>query len=320
MEPLAFIEVLGRSNEVLVRHPVYRWPARVGRAYDADVILDDPFVAPRHLQIEPAADGRFAVSHLQSVNGVSLPPSRKRVASAEVGPDDFVRLGQTQIRVRAPSYAVRPELPLRSTAIYRRPWSFALMFAVLLGLVVWNGWVVAIHPEERGTLVFPTVVLVVAVTIWISIWALVSRTVGGRANFAAHGFVACAGLAALLSSEKLFEYLSFALGANWPGAIGTVAVAAVFAYMIYRHLRLNSRASNRRLGVAAVIASAVAYGAVAGLEYAGRAARQGLQQYDAILKAPVFLMVSGISPEAFLIEGERLKHAVDAVAREGPTR
>jgi hypothetical protein len=100
VEPLGFIEILGRHNDVLARHAVYRWPARVGRGYDAEVILDDPFVAPRHASIEPAADGRFRIADLQSVNGFSLPPSAQRVAEAEVGPDDVVRLGRTQIRIR----------------------------------------------------------------------------------------------------------------------------------------------------------------------------------------------------------------------------
>jgi len=318
VEALAFVEVLGRHDDVLARHPVYRWPARAGRGYDADIILDDPFVAPRHLQIEPAADGRFKVSDLQSANGISLPPSARRVSSVEVGPDDVVRLGRTQIRIRTPSYAVRPEVALRAAALYRRPVSFVVMAAVLLALVAWSAWVSTTQQEERAFLVFPTVGMGLAVAVWISIWSLVSRTVGGRANFAAHGFVACAALTALALADTLIDYLSFGFQARWLSPLGAVAAGAIVAYMLYRQLRLNSRASPRRLGITAVVVTVAALGATAGLGIVSESGQERVQRYDATLKPPAFLMVHGIVPEAFISEGERLKRRVDAMARAQP--
>lgn len=318
MEPLvalAFVEVLGRHDDVLARHPVYRWPALAGRGYDADIILDDPFVAPRHAQIEPLENGRFRVSDLQTVNGISLPPSPGRVGSTEVGPDDVVRLGQTQIRVRAPSYAVRPELKLRATALYRRPLSFAVAAAVLLVLVLWSAWVATTQPEERASIAFPAIGMAAAVAIWISIWALVGRAAGGRANFAAHGFVVCAAFIAMALTDTLLDYLSFAFHASWLDSAGFVVAGAILAYMLYRQLRLNSRASRRRLGIAAVLTTVVGFAGVAGLEQASESQHEGIQRYDGTLKAPLFLMVPGISPEAFVSEAQRLKRKVDAMAR-----
>lgn len=312
---LAFVEVLGRHDDVLARHLVYRWPALAGRGYGADVILDDPFVAPQHVQIEPLENGRFRVSDLQTVNGISRPPSPVRVGSTEVGPDDVVRLGQTQIRVRAPSYAVGPELRLRATALYRRPLSFAVAAAVLLVLVLWGAWVSTTQPEERATIAFPAIGMAVAVAIWISIWALVGRAAGGRANFAAHGFVVCAALVAMALTDTLLDYLSFAFHAGWLVPASFVVAGAIIAYMLYRQLRLNSRASRRRLGIAAVLTTAVGFAGVAGLEKAGEAHREGIQRYDGTLKSPVFLMVQGVSPEAFVSDAQRLKRKVDGMAR-----
>jgi hypothetical protein len=316
MEPLAFVEVLGRHNDVQVRHPVYRWPARVGRGYDAEVILDDPFVAPRHLSIEPTALGRFKVSDLQSVNGISLPPSAGRVAEADVGPDDVVRLGHTQIRIRAPSYAVRSEAQLRATALYRRPAAFAVAAAVLLGLTLWSAWVATSSRDEWASLVFPAMIMCVAVGVWISVWSLVSRTVGGPANFAAHGFVACAVLAASAVTGTLFEYLAFGFNERWLDYAGTAVLAALAGYMLYRHLRLNSRAPRKTLGLIAVCVVAAGFGIAAGLERAGETRREGMQRYDHALKSPAFLWVSGVAPEAFLDAGEKLRHRADALARE----
>lgn len=315
MAPLAFIEILGRHDDVLARHPVYRWPAIAGRAYDADVILDDPFIAPRHIQIEPLEDGRFRVTDLQSVNGICLPPSSSRVPAAEVGPGDVVRLGQTQVRVRAPSYAVGPELKLRAMSLDRRPLSFAIAGAMLIALVLWNAWTTTTQPEERVAIVLPPISMAMGVAVWISIWALVGRAAGGRANFAAHGFVVCVALILLDLAETLTGYLSFAFHADWWTIAGMIAGGAILAYMLYRQLRLTSRSSPRRLGTAAAVTMAVVFAAGVGIDKASEWQREGIQNYDGTLKSPVFLMVPGITPEAFVADGERLKRKVDAMAR-----
>ena len=315
MEPLAFVEILGRHNDVLARHPVYRWPARAGRGYDAENILDDPYVAPRHLSIEPAADGRFRVSDLQTVNGLSLPPAALRVNEAQVGPDDVVRLGRTQIRIRPPTYAVRAEQRLRATSFYRRPAAFAIAASILVGLTLWSAWVATSSRDQWASLVFATMLTGVAVAVWISVWSLVSRTVGGRANFSAHGFVACAALAAIALCGTLFDYLSFGFDAHWLDRAGSAAGAALAAVMLYRHLRLNSRAPRRRLALIAVLVVAAGIGVAAGIERAGETRREGMQRYDNTLKPSAFLWASGVAPEVFLAGGAKLRREADAAAR-----
>lgn len=314
MEPLAFIEVLGRHNDVQARHPVYRWPACVGRGYDAEVILDDPFVAPRHMSVEPAADGRFKVVDLQSINGISIRSSAQRDAQAEVGPDDVVRLGRTQLRIRAASYAVPPEQRLRATALYRRPGAFAVAAAAMLGVTLWSAWAATTSKDEWALLLLPALSVCIGIGLWISVWSLVSRTVGGRANFAAHGFVACTALVAIAVAGTLFEYLAFGFNAHWIDTAGSAALAALVAYMLYRHLRLNSRASRKKLGIVAATIVAGAFGIAVGLEQAAAPAREGVKRYDYTIKPPFFLRVSGVTPEAFFAESEKLRRAADAAA------
>jgi len=279
------------------------------------VILDDPFVAPRHAQIEPVADGRFRISDLQSVNGLSLLPSAERVVEAQIGPDDVVRIGQTQIRIRPASYAVRPELVLRAAAVHRRPLGFALMAAALLALVLWSAWIATVSRDERTVLVFLALGVFVVVGVWIAMWSLVGRTTSGRENFSAHGFVACAGLAAIVVADALADYLSFGFDAGWLEYAGVAAIGAIFAAMIYRHLRLNSRATKRSLGAASLIASLAVCGAFAGMQMASDSLREGRMRYDATIKAPAFLWVKGDATAAFLARAGNLRSKADALAR-----
>jgi hypothetical protein len=315
VEPLAFVDVLGRHGEVLARHSVTGWPAFVGRNYDGEVILDDPYVAPRHLRIEPAADGRFAVSDLQTANGVMLLPSGRRVVEAQVGPEDVLRIGQTQIRIRSVSYSAKPEILLRAAGVHRRLLGFAISAAALLALVLWSAWIATANQDEKIYLVYPAIGVCVVVGLWIAVWALVGRAAGGRDNFPAHGFVACASVCAIMVADTLSDYLSFGLDSDWLEYIGIAAAAGIFTYMIYRHLRLNSRSSRKRLAVVSAIASLAVSSALAGLQAASDWRPEGRMRYDRTIKAPAFLWVKGAEVPAFLGRGEKLKKKVDALAR-----
>ncbi len=53
---LGLIEAHDRHGALLARAPITHWPVTVGRALDCDLVLDDPFVAPRHLRIDRTVD------------------------------------------------------------------------------------------------------------------------------------------------------------------------------------------------------------------------------------------------------------------------
>jgi pSer/pThr/pTyr-binding forkhead associated (FHA) protein len=71
-----FVEELSRTNQVLARHRHEQLPIRIGRAYDNDVILNDPHIAPHHALIEarPESEGMpqsgVQVRDLGSKNGI----------------------------------------------------------------------------------------------------------------------------------------------------------------------------------------------------------------------------------------------------------
>lgn len=318
MEPLAFVEVLGRHGELVARHPIWRWPSRIGRGYDMDIILDDPFVAAGHLEIGQAADGRFAVLDLQSRNGMYVLPSNEQRNSAEVGPEDIVRIGHTQLQIRPRSYTVPAELQIRGTATRRGPVPFVIAAAVLLAAVIWSAFVTTSQREENPVIAFSALFIILAGAVWISVWSLVSRTIGGRANFSAHGFVACAGLLALEIWNTSIEYFSFGFDARWLETAGIAGGSALFAYMLYRHLRLTSRARARALGFTAALASALVFGGVVAIKDLTETTNQASQRYSKGLKAPYFVMVAGLSPADFLAGGERLKRRVDAMVNADP--
>src|SRR5215831_15521726 len=146
---------------------------------------------------------------------------------------------------------------------------------------------------------------------------VVGRAAGGRDNFAAHGFVACASLSAIMVAGTLSDYLSFGLDSGWLDYVGIAAAVGIFAYMIYRHLRLNSRSSRRWLAGVSAIASLAVSVALAGLQIASDWSLEGKLPYDRTIKAPGFLWVSGVPATMFLARAVKLKSQADALAKPG---
>lgn len=109
MEPVVIVEVLDDAGTVGQRIRIDRWPATVGRAYRADVLLDDPYVSPEHLRLTNADGAGVLVEDLASLNGLYMSDGR-RVAQATATPGSVMRVGHTKLRFCLGDQAVPPAL------------------------------------------------------------------------------------------------------------------------------------------------------------------------------------------------------------------
>jgi len=69
----------------------------VGRSSGSDVVLDDPTVSRRHLELRPVGDGRWLALDVGSLNGTWL--LDRRVGRVMVGPGDELWLGSCAVRL-----------------------------------------------------------------------------------------------------------------------------------------------------------------------------------------------------------------------------
>jgi hypothetical protein len=72
-------------------------PLLVGRSHRCDVVLEDPTVSRRHLELRPAGDGQWLAVDVGSLNGTWL--ANRRVARALVVPGDELWLGSCPVRL-----------------------------------------------------------------------------------------------------------------------------------------------------------------------------------------------------------------------------
>ena len=69
----------------------------VGRSHRCDVVLEDPTVSRRHLELRPAGSGQWVAVDVGSLNGTWL--ANRRVARALVVPGDELWLGSCPVRL-----------------------------------------------------------------------------------------------------------------------------------------------------------------------------------------------------------------------------
>ncbi len=134
---LGLIEAFDRHGALLARAPITRWPVTVGRALDCDLVLDDPYVAPRHLRIDRAMDEprTVQVEVLETRNGARL--QRKQHAQGERfdWPDGTpIDLGHTHLSLRLADAPIAEE-----QALPQFPWRTVGTTAVLAVLVLLAG-------------------------------------------------------------------------------------------------------------------------------------------------------------------------------------
>jgi hypothetical protein len=314
VEALAFVEELGRNGDVIRRHVLEKLPARIGRGYDADVIVDDPHVAANHLEIRLTEDRGLEAVDLGSLNGTSRVGNGSRISTTPVHGNDVFRIGQMQVRIRLPGQMVPSELPIQQRTWDRHPGVFAGSVILLAGILVWGSFVATLDTDSSGIIFAPTIISV-SVLIWTATWSLVCRTLHGNSNFWAHGIVAFLGCAVVQLVGKVGDYLDFSLDLDGFAPVWLFLGAGILAGMVYRHLRLTVRSSSRVLGALAVVVVAMFIGGIAGYREVRDANKPGLQSYDHAIKPNAFLVVSGITTAQFLEVTEKLRTKADKEAR-----
>ena len=304
METLAVVEVLVRNGESVRRERLSTLPAVIGRGFEADLALDDPYLAASHLVLDADDENGFTLTDLGSLNGFSIPArgKQRQHATAHIKAGEAIRLGHTQIRIWRPDSVLAPEILDKSTSDARGWITFSAWLLIAPGLMSLLTWVDATGPGRYGAVSLEFLSWAAAVLLWSGLWWLASRSAHRMTTFSAHGTVGASALfisvAALLALNTVL--FGFDLYQSEHGAGSAIVIGACIALGVYRHLRLISRKSRPAIFA---IALAVAATLIVPAHYTlkqGDLDQVGLMDIPGPLRLPWMRMVDGISPEEFM--------------------
>ncbi len=289
---------------------------RIGRAYDNDVVLDDPHVAAHHLQLSQQDDGSWLAEDLGSLNGLYL--RRQRVAAARLDfGDEALRIGNTWLRPRDTAQTVRPELPLRSNAGWRA-WTLALgLVAVLGGLSVLDDWLAQTDRPRWGHYCTSALTLIAMVLLWSGAWAVVSRVFFGAAAFRRQLLIGCCTVLAVALCRRAADVLSYAL--SWGGFAGGtyIAICLIVAGACLAHLMA---VTPRWAGQKAAVVFGLALAAIAWQTVSRSDMREMLGPNTVVsrLQPPALRLVPPQTVDAFLRTSAGLEDSLDQARKKEP--
>ncbi|GAA0712822.1 FHA domain-containing protein [Dokdonella soli] len=315
MDEVTWIEVLSRHREVASRQRVATNAVTIGRAYDNDVVLDDPHVAAHHLRLVRGDDGAWVAEDLGSLNGLFADGQHQRQARVVLNGGTTLRIGHTGLRLRTSAQPVPAEQPLLRSA---PSWPLALgCLALVFGLALLDLWLRETGEPKLIGYLTPLLTLAVMVAIWTSAWSVLSRIFGGHARFGLHLLIVGAGLLAYTLYEQASELGAFAL--SWTALARSVYAGAwlAFAAVCFAHLRVlgNTRLPLKAIAVLALAALGIG---MQSLKQSDWRANYGQPVTLQRLEPPSLRIVSAHSEIVFFANVASLKAGLDKARSEEP--
>lgn len=308
---MIWVEILSRHRDIVARFRIAASEVRIGRGYDNDVIIDDPYVAARHLRVFRDDAGQLVAEDLGSANGTFPDGGHQRLARIVVDGKHPIRIGQTHLRIREIHHEVERErvaapewrtLPIAAAAA---------LGASLLGLSALQIWLVQTVELRASSYLAPLLGIAAAVLVWAGLWALLSRIFSGSSHLLRNLLIALAGGLAFSLYHEWARLLAFAW--NWPAAstYQYVATWSILAAVVFLHLREVGRTRLKLKGavVAALLVAGIAFQA---LQRSEAFSDQGRQYSTHQLMPPALRAVRLTEQGVFFGEIANLKARLDS--------
>ena len=308
MDEIIWIEVLSRHRDVLARHRCAGPEVRIGRGYDNDVVIDDPYVAARHLTIRRDAVGALVAEDLGSENGTFADHGKTRQQRIALDGEHPIRIGQTYLRIRPASHAVPSARP--QTGQFPAWPAPAALAVAILGFSALSQWLEETGETKLYTFLTAGLVLTFLVTAWTAGWAVLSRIFGSQARFERHLLIALAGMLIYRLYGEFLEVAAYAFSAQAMQAYRYIGTWTLLAVVCFLHLRTIGPT---RLWLKSGVVGGVLAIALATQTLSQSEMRSGNSQQDYVrrLMPPAFRLAPLRSEDAFFAQAMQLKPSLD---------
>ena len=316
-EVLGLLEALDRHGAVHASLKIHQWPVTVGRSLDADLVLDDPHIAARHLQIDALTADSVSAQVLETSNGARLGRKLQTRGSRFDWPSgQTLSLGRLQLRMRLAHAAIEPELALPASAWRETLLTLALLAAALLYLLA-QAWLKS-HETQKFLQEIPALLSTVMLGLagWVGAWALATKLFSGQLQFWRHARIASLVFVVAGLLEAVSHLTAFSLSWENLSRFAYVLTILVVAAGVCAHLWVV--APTRRQGLAVGVLAAVLLGLPAMLATQWmRNQRLSNQLYMSVLFPPAWRLAEPVAPKQFLSEAASIEERLAKRLKRG---
>jgi FHA domain-containing protein len=306
MDQVIWVEILSRHRDVVHRLRCAGPEVHIGRGYDNDVVIDDPYVAPRHVRVFRDETGLVA-EDTGSLSGLFLDRDKTKVARLVLDGERPIRIGHTFVRIREASHAVPPERAGQPAGALILPIVLAVALVMLEALSAWRD---ETGEPKTSAYLFPVLNAAAMVIAWVGVWALLSRIFSGAARFERNLLIGLSGLLAFSLFNEFAQFSAFALTWRIPTTYGYVAMWCILGVACFFHLRAVG-ASRLPLKAATVLGLAVLAIGIQTLMQSEAFHDSGRQNTVQRLLPPALRLAPVRNETTFFGEIEQLKSRLD---------
>jgi hypothetical protein len=313
IKPPYYVELLTRDKSLKTRHRFEALPIRIGRSYENDLILDDPYIAANHALIEMSEEGHLQISDLNSENGLVVNGKKQTQITLD---NHIVRLGHTNLRVRHAGSQVANAL-LDKAAHRWEGWPPAIAGLLLVFFsVLGSTW---LNASESFSLISAMAVISLVlflILLWCGGWAFATRMISsGSARFGRHIFIVGCAIILIDLWNISSVTLAYAFSLPFLTRYGSLMEVVIFAGMVFFHLMMiNSQRAKRFLHTSVIIA-------ILGISsiFISNYQRSGIladSLYMTDLLPPALRISSDIAVDDFIAEANQLKPKLEEARKE----
>jgi hypothetical protein len=303
------IEILTRNGAHAAFHKVERLPVTIGRAFDNDLILPDPYVSPRHLVIEAGSENCIAIDQ-GSENGTFLLSSGKIEAPTELASGSRLLVGRTVIRVWSPSHIVPGAQP--SAQIPRKE-HHAVPVISVLSILVTGAFVTLLQflnvakETKPMALIANALPLLIFPFLWAGIWASAGFIVRRRGNFGTQLIIANIAFMLILIFAGVAEYVDYFTCSVKAGNLFQYACMAILASLaLFQSLKTATGNARFKRALLSLVIGTGIVAAIAVTEHADTFEKSIAPDYSQTLKPPYVKIAKSANLDSFIKESKRL--------------
>jgi len=256
---------------------------------------------------------------MDSVNGSYPAAGKEPVTQWDLHSGSQFRIGHTLLRYVSVDHPLAPTLVDRAVkeSLLSSPYVAATSAVVLVLLLCLDGYLSSVERVTVAKIISEPWITVSMLATWAGMWALASRLVVSRFNFARHVTIASIALLTISALAVVAEWTEF----FWP-RLPMLWIAGVFGYglvlagLVYGHLGAASPLRHRSRLWAAAAVSLVVVGSSAISDFAARSKFSTVMEYSGVVKPIDAALVPATSVDEFFGSSEKIKRELDQLTKK----
>lgn len=312
---MAFIvEITSRSGRVLERHRIDSGRASIGRGFDNDVIVSDPYVDVRHCVIETVegeSGGQWRVHTEPGTTVVHVNGRRLEGHDGRIGSGGSLVIGRTHLRVYALDHPVEPvlvfdrieQLFVSLTTPAGLAWCVTAFVLLLLGDLWFRAW----HELETAAVLQELFGYFGLSVGWAAFWAVVARISRGEPRFFHHWLVAAMAVVLGILGEFFIDVVAFnTASVEARDVMSRLLTGLCLAFALTLNLRFSLKQSiaARHAWAQGFAWAVVGYGILTSMQF--EAFFSGAPQYDGTVLPEMWRVVAAEPAEDFIEDNASL--------------